>query len=140
MSRPRSRTELVPSGIFPSRATWSCAPAGRTPDRSWRSGAAPTPTIITIDQGTFYLFTNGEELLSDAGHGSSYYANLYYPCYYTQAIGHNTMLVDGIAESQWPADYENGVAALRDYPRISTRFAGWNADEVEGDLTCVYAS
>ena len=82
--------------------------------------------------------TNGEELLSDAGHGSSYYANLYYPCYYTQPIGHNTMLVDFNAESQAPADYENGIAALRDYPRIASGFAGTAVDDVSGDLACVY--
>jgi hypothetical protein len=48
------------------------------------------------------------------------------------------MLIDGIAESQWPADYENGVAALREYPMVTKSFSGWNADDVEGDLTCVF--
>jgi hypothetical protein len=135
---PRSRTELVPSHHFPvkgnmvMRSDWSDSGS----ILAFRCG--PNSNHYHYDQGTIYLFTNGEALLSDAGHGSSYYANLYYQCYYIQPIGHNTMLVDGNAESQWPADYENGVAALRDYPRILHSFAGWNADEVEGDLTCVY--
>ncbi|MHB9029400.1 MAG: heparinase II/III domain-containing protein [Candidatus Latescibacterota bacterium] len=135
---PKSRTELVPSKRFPikgnmvMRSGWDDAGS----ILAFRCG--PNSNHYHYDQGTFYLLTNGEELLSDAGHGSSYYANLYYQCFYIQPIGHNTMLVDGNAESQWPADYENGVAALRDYPRILHSFAGWKADEMEGDLTCVY--
>ncbi len=81
--------------------------------------------------------TNGEEF-SRCGHGSSYYANLNYPCYYTQPVGHNVMLVDFNAESQAPADYENSIAALRDYPHITAGFAGAAVDDVSGDLTCVY--
>jgi hypothetical protein len=135
---PRSRTELTPSHLFPvkgdmvMRSDWT----DRGSILVFKCG--PNSNHYHYDQGTFSLFTNGEELLSEAGHGSSYYANLYYPCYYIQPIGHNTMLIDNNAESQWPADYENGVAALRNYPKILHSFAGWNADETEGDLTCVY--
>jgi hypothetical protein len=53
-------------------------------------------------------------------------------------MGHNVMLVDTDPESQEPADYRNGIAALQSWPRIQHSFAGWKADEVEGDLTCVY--
>jgi hypothetical protein len=82
--------------------------------------------------------TNGEHLLTEAGDEGDYYANLYYPCYDTQPIGHNVMLIDNDPESQVPADYLNGIAALRDFPRILHSFAGYGMDEVEGDLTCVY--
>jgi len=98
----------------------------------------PNSNHYHLDQGTFAIMTNGEELLGDAGHGSSYYANLYYPCYYTQAIGHNVMLVDMNPESQAIADYDNGITALSDWPRIVHSFASDIADEVEGDLACVY--
>jgi hypothetical protein len=86
--------------------------------------SGPNANHYHYDQGTILLQMNGEELLSDAGHSNSYYANLYYPCYYTQAIGHNCMLVDMDPESQEPADYENGIAALRSWPRMVHSFAG----------------
>jgi hypothetical protein len=135
---PKDRSEMIPSHMFPDkgnmvmRSGWSDSSVVMV----FKSG--PNSNHYHVDQGTFYLMANGEELLSDAGHGSSYYANPYYASYYTQPIGHNVMLVDNDAESQIPADYENGVAALRDYPRMPHSFAGWNADEAEGDLACVY--
>jgi hypothetical protein len=135
---PRSRTELVPSKHFPVKGNMVMRSGWEDTGSILAFRCGPNSNHYHYDQGTFFLFTNGQELLSDAGHGSSYYANLYYQCFYIQPIGHNTMIVDGNAESQWPADYENGVAALRDYPRILHSFAGWKADETEGDLTCVY--
>jgi hypothetical protein len=135
---PKSRTELVPSRHFPVKGNMVMRSGWEDTGSILAFRCGPNSNHYHNDQGTFSLYTNGTELLSDAGHGSSYYANLYYPCYYTQGIGHNTMLVDGIAESQWPADYENGVVALRNYPKITSSFAGWKADEVRGDLTCVF--
>ena len=73
--------------------------------------AGPNGNHYHYDQGTILLTHNGEELLSDAGHSSGYYENLYFPGYYTQAIGHNVMLVDMNAESQAPGDYNNGIAS-----------------------------
>lgn len=48
------------------------------------------------------------------------------------------MLVDHIAESQSIPDYDNGVTALRDYPRITESFTGSTTSFVTGDLTSVY--
>lgn len=100
--------------------------------------AGPNGNHYHYDQGTILLTHNGEELLSDAGHSSNYYENLYYPGYYIQSIGHNVMLVDKNAESQMPGDYENGIASLRNYPKVVSSFAGESNDAVEGDLTSVY--
>ena len=100
--------------------------------------SGPNANHYHYDQGTILLQTNGEALLSDAGHSNSYYANLVPPCYYTQAIGHNCLLVDMNPESQEPADYENGIAALRNWPKMIHSFAGEIADAAEGDLTSVY--
>ena len=100
--------------------------------------AGPNGNHYHYDQGTILLTHNGDELLSDAGHSSGYYENLYFPGYYTQAIGHNVMLVDMNAESQAPGDYNNGIASLKTYPKIIHSFAGEHADAVEGDLTSVY--
>jgi hypothetical protein len=100
--------------------------------------AGPNGNHYHTDQGTILLTHNGEELLSDAGHSSDYYGNLYFPGYYTQAIGHNVMLVDMNAESQAVGDFENGIAALRTHPEITQSFAGNNAMAAVGDLTNVY--
>ncbi len=100
--------------------------------------AGPNGNHYHYDQGTILLTHNGEELLSDAGHSSSYYANLYFPGYYTQAIGHNVMLVDMNAESQSVGDFNNGIASLKNYPKITSSFAGEISDAVESDLTSVY--
>ncbi|MDP3469367.1 MAG: heparinase II/III family protein [Daejeonella sp.] len=100
--------------------------------------AGPNGNHYHYDQGTILLTHNGEELLSDAGHSSSYYANLYFPGYYTQAVGHNVMLVDMNAESQAPGDFDNGIASLKTWPKITSSFAGERSSGVEGDLTSVY--
>lgn len=100
--------------------------------------AGPNGNHYHADQGTILLSHNGEELLSDAGHSSDYYANLYFPGYYTQAVGHNVMLVDMNAESQAVGDFENGIAALRTYPKMVHAFAGNYASAAVGDLNSVY--
>ena len=100
--------------------------------------AGPNGNHYHADQGTILLTHNGEELLSDAGHSNDYYANLYFPGYYTQAVGHNVMLVDMNAESQSLGDFNNGIAALKTYPQITHSFAGDQASAVVGDLTSVY--
>ncbi len=100
--------------------------------------AGPNGNHYHADQGTILLTHNGEELLSDAGHSSDYYGNLYFPGYYTQAVGHNVMLVDMNAESQAVGDFENGIASLRTHPEITHSFAGNNAMAVVADLSSVY--
>lgn len=135
---PRYRSELSTSRLFDLKGNMVMRSGWEDDSSIMIFKCGPNSNHYHLDQGTFVIMTNGSELLSDAGHSSSYYANLYYPCYYTQPIGHNVMLVDMNPESQSIADYENGVAALRDYPHIIHHFAGDIADEVEGDLTCVY--
>lgn len=135
---PKSRTELVPSHLFPVKGHMVIRSGWGDDGMIMIFKAGPNSNHYHADQGTFQIMMNGEELLSDAGHGSSYYANLFYPCYYTQPIGHNCMLIDNDAESQLPADYLNGIKALSTWPRMLHSFAGWKAAEAEGDLTCVY--
>ncbi|MCE5248599.1 heparinase II/III family protein [bacterium] len=136
--KPRMRNELPTSKFFEGKGNMVMRSDWKDTGSIMIFKCGPNSNHYHLDQGTFVLMTNGEELLSDAGHGSDYYANLYYPCYYTQAVGHNVMLVDRNPESQAAGDYENGIAALRDYPRMTRHFAGDIADEAEGDLTCVY--
>lgn len=115
-----------------------------------RSGWDDTATVITTrvgpnsnhyhyDQGSFQVMANGEELLTDPGYGTAgYYANPEFLSYDIQAIAHNVMLVDHDPESQSPAHYDNGVVALRDWPRMTHVFNGKTVDAVESDLCSVY--
>ncbi len=135
---PRYRDELPTSKLFTHKGNMIMRSDWDDEGSIMIFKCGPNSNHYHLDQGTFVIMTNGTELLSDAGHSSGYYSNLYYPGYYTQAIGHNVMLVDRNPESQGIADYENGVAALRNYPKIIRHFAGDIADEVKGDLTCVY--
>ncbi|MEJ7694792.1 DUF4962 domain-containing protein, partial [Daejeonella sp.] len=97
----------------------------------------PNSNHYHYDQGSFQIMTNGEALLSDPGAGG-YYANLEYLAYNVQAIAHNVMLVDHDPESQAPAHYDNGIASLRDWPRVLHSFTGKNNDALESDLATVY--
>src|SRR5690606_23621595 len=54
------------------------------------------------------------------------------------SIAHNVMLVDHNPESQSPAHYDNGIAALREWPRMNVAFTSEIVDAVESDLTSVY--
>ena len=115
-----------------------------------RSGWEDASTIITTrvgpngnhyhyDQGSFQIMKNGEELLTDPGYGGpNYYENLEFLSYDVQAIAHNVMLIDHDPESQAPAHYDNGIKALRDWPRMTHTFNGKQADAIESDLSSVY--
>ncbi|HLA57333.1 MAG TPA: heparinase II/III family protein, partial [Puia sp.] len=136
--KPISRTTLPVSKVFGAqgmvmRSGWDDA----STVISTRVG--PNANHSHYDQGSFQVSTNNTELLTDPGIGYlGYYANLEYQIYNIQAIAHNVMLVDHDPESQTPADYDNGIAALRDWPRVIHSFAGKIADESEADLATVY--
>lgn len=99
----------------------------------------PNGNHFHYDQGSLQIMTNGEFLLTDPGVGTGgYYNNLDYPVYNIQAVGHNVMLIDRDPESQEPAHLDNGIAALRTWPKMVHSFAGNIADGVESDLSSVY--
>ncbi|MEP6596137.1 MAG: DUF4962 domain-containing protein, partial [Ginsengibacter sp.] len=135
---PASRETLPVSKIFSAqgmvmRSGWD----DQSSIISVRTG--PNSNHYHLDQGSFQIMTNGETLLTDPGVGpGGYYTNLDYLIYNIQAIGHNVLLVDHDPESQAPADYDNGIAALRDWPRMVHSFAGKIADASETDLSTVY--
>ena len=136
--KPASRDSLPESKVFRAqgmvmRSGWD----DRSTVISTRVG--PNSNHYHYDQGSFQVMTNGSELLTDPGIGTlGYYANLDYLIYDIQAIAHNIMLVDHDPESQVPADYDNGIAALRDWPRLIHSFAGKIADASEASLAGVY--
>ena len=109
-----------------------------------RSGWKPDATVIDMrasahfnhnhaDQGSLSLAYRGQVLISEAGY-SDYYKDPYYQPYVIQALGHNTLLVDGDPESQEIP----GNHYLGGHPKILNSFLGDAYDYVEVDLTPAY--
>jgi len=98
--------------------------------------AGPNFNHHHADQGSFQLNAFGESLVSEAG-WSDYYKDPYYATFFTQAIGHSTVLVDGNPESQSIADTLQ-FAALNNYPRITDSITSEFYDGIGSELSSVY--
>lgn len=98
--------------------------------------AGPTFNHNHADQGSFQFRALGETLVTEAG-WSDYYKDPYYDTFFTQAAGHNTLLVDGNPASQEIADTAQ-FAALDRHPRITDATLSRFYDAVGSDLTPVY--
>jgi Heparinase II/III-like protein len=113
----------------------------------FRTGWGPTDWMLLFragpnfnhqhaDQGSFLLNAFGENLVTEAGR-SHYYNDPYYAKYFTQAVGHNTVLVDDNPESQVIADTPQ-FKALNAYPRMTDAVISEHYDAVGSDLAAVY--
>jgi hypothetical protein len=112
-----------------------------------RSGWTANDTVIELragrwfnhehhDQGTFQVSAFGTKLISEAGY-ANYYLDPNYAAYFTQAPGHNTVLVDDDPFSQGEYD---GVfwSALRNFPGFSDHLLGAHASYIAADLAPAY--
>lgn len=111
-----------------------------------RSGWEPASTVISLrvgpwfnhnhyDEGTFQVATHGEVIIDEAGYGR-YYLDPRYPDYFSQAPGHNTLLVDGDAFSQQAINgrYWPGFT----HPAFRTTLLAHTFDYLNADLTSAY--
>jgi hypothetical protein len=98
--------------------------------------AGPTFNHNHADQGAFVFRAFGETLATEAG-WSDYYKDPYYATFFTQAAGHNTVLVDADPESQSIADTAQ-FTALDAYPRITDVLLSDTYDAVTSELAAVY--
>jgi Heparinase II/III-like protein len=98
--------------------------------------AGPTFNHNHADQGSFQFRAFGETLVTEAG-WSDYYKDPYYDTFFTQAAGHNTLLVDANPASQEIADTAQ-FRALDRRPRITDHTLSDFYDAVGSDLTPVY--
>ena len=98
--------------------------------------AGPTFNHNHADQGQFLLRAFGKNLVVEAGY-SDYYKDPYYTSYFSQAEGHNTVLVDGDPASQEIADTHQ-FKALDSYPRITDFLTSADYDSVGSELASVY--
>lgn len=98
--------------------------------------AGPNFNHNHADQGSFQLRAFGEDLASEAG-AAHYYNDPYYPTYFTQAEGHNTVLVDGDPASQDLGDTPQ-FRALNEHARMTTAITSAGYDAASGELAAVY--
>jgi len=111
--------------------------SGWTPDDMvFLFRAGPNFNHHHADQGSFLLTAFGEVLVTEAG-WSDYYKDPYYATFFTQAVGHNTVLVGDNPESQTIADTPQ-FKALNSYPRITDSVTSEFYDGVGSDLSSVY--
>lgn len=124
-----------PSRVFPLRGS-----------AALRSGWAPDSTVISLrvgpwfnhnhfDEGTFQVATQGETVIDEAGYGR-YYLDPYYADYFSQAPGHNTLLVDGDPFSQQAINgrYWPGFP----HPKFSSTLLAREFNYLNADLSSAY--
>ncbi len=102
---------------------------------NFRAGANYNHTHF--DMGNFRMRALGEELVPEANY-SSYYTDPYFWSYFTQAGGHNLILVDDMAESQYAGDFLNDIEAFNRYARMETHLATDRVSFVRAELAPVY--
>ena len=128
-------TPPPPSRVFPLRGS-----------AVLRSGWDHNDTVISMrvgpwfnhehhDEGSFQVAAFGNKLIDEAGYGS-YYIDPHYSDYFTQAAGHNTVLVDGDPFSQ-TAFAPRYWAAFK-YPHFSAQLLSSDFDYLAADLTSAY--
>lgn len=124
-----------PSRVFPARGS-----------AVLRSGWDHDATVISLrvgpwfnhehhDEGSFQVAAFGNKLIDEAGYGS-YYIDPHYPDYFTQAAGHNTVLIDGDPFSQM-AFAPRYWAAFK-YPHFTSHLLSPGLDYLAADLTPAY--
>ncbi len=124
-----------PSRVFPKRGS-----------AVLRSGWNPASTVISLrvgpwfnhehhDEGSFQVAAFGQELIAEAGH-ANYYTDPHYADYFSQASGHNTVLVDDDPFSQgaFAGRYWSGFA----YPHFTSQLLAGAFDYLAADLTSAY--
>ncbi len=128
--------KLPTSRIFPVKGN-AVFRTGWTPeDMVFLFRAGPNFNHHHADQGSFLLTAFGEILVSEAG-WSDYYKDPYYATFFTQAIGHNTVLVGANPESQAIADTPQ-FKALNEYPHITDSITSEFYDGLRSELASVY--
>jgi len=125
------------SRIFPARGS-----------AVMRSGWRPKDTVVSLragpwfnhehhDQGSFQVAAYGEELVAEAGY-AHYYTDPHYADYFTQAIAHNTVIVDGDPFSQ--EDYDGRYwAAFQNFARFEGHVFSPDIDYIAANLAPAYA-
>lgn len=112
-----------------------------------RSGWDQDATVISLrvgpwfnhehhDEGSFQVASHGEVLIGEAGY-TEYYFDPHYQNYFTQAPGHNTVMLDNDAFSQ--NSYQGRYWKSFDhFPTVTEHILGDGIDYLSADLTPAY--
>ncbi|MBB5057921.1 hypothetical protein HDF16_002627 [Granulicella aggregans] len=123
----------VPSALFPERGVAVLRDSWKPNSVVLAMRAGRNFNHNHADQGSVSYAAQGILWLGEAGY-ADYYKDPNYDTFNTQAIGHNTLLVDGNPESQvLPGNEVFGTS-----PRFTQTLFGDRASMVEADLTSVY--
>src|SRR6185437_5948887 len=87
-------------------------------------------------EGSFQVAAFGQKLIDEAGY-ASYYTDPHYPDYFTQAAGHNALLIDDDPFSQ--TAFNGRYWAAFSHPRFSSELLTRDFDYLNLDLTSAYA-
>jgi hypothetical protein len=90
-----------------------------------------------LDQGTFWLADRGSVFIEER-HGSSYYDCPYYQSWYTQPVGHSTILIDRNHQSQRVGDPLEFAGGFHDHAFICHFLDGTDAAFSSGDIGQLY--
>jgi hypothetical protein len=90
-----------------------------------------------LDQGTFWLQDRGS-LFMEERHGSTYYDDPLYQPWYTQPVGHSTILIDNNNQSQRVGDLLWHVDGFNDYAYVWQFLDGRSAAFISGDIGRLY--
>lgn len=133
---PKPPKDLPTSRIFYNKGTAVFRSSWEKDAIVFLYRAGPNFNHHHADQGSFLLNASGESLISEAG-WSDYYKDPYYATFFTQAVGHSTILVDGNPESQSIADTPQ-FAALNSFPRTTDSVTSEFYDGIGSELSSVY--
>src|SRR5207302_3333525 len=121
-----------PSRVFPLRGSAVLRSGWGEEDAVISLRAGPWFNHEHHDQGTFQVAAFGEKLIGEAGY-SDYYKDPRYLDYFTQAPGHNTIVVDHNPFSQ--EDYDGRYwKALQLHPSITRQLFSERFDYLTADL------
>jgi len=93
------------------------------------------------DNGSFYIYFKNNLIIDESGTspgGKHYYDDPYFNSYYTQCIGHNTLIVDDNTTSQKFAEWPTKSLGLKNYPRFNKNLLSGELNFLSCDLSSVY--
>lgn len=135
-SSPPSPPAATPSRVFALRGSAVLRSGWNEDDTLISLRAGPWFNHEHHDQGTFQVAAFGERLIGEAGY-SDYYKDPGYLDYFTQATGHNTVIVDNNPFSQ--GDYDGRYwKAFRTRPSIASHLFSQDFDYLTADLAPAY--
>ncbi|MHB9029637.1 MAG: heparinase II/III domain-containing protein [Candidatus Latescibacterota bacterium] len=128
---------LSPSKLFREGGTTVFKSGWESTDMSFTLRTGPFYNHQHIDQGSFWFADRGVVFIEER-HGSTYYDDPLYQPWYTQPVGHSTILIDGNHQSQRVGDHLVFAEGFDDYAHVTHYLEGEFAAFTTGDIGRLY--